>query len=148
MAHWKASHESLLHDLPPSLQAWFCYSLTGNQRGDIIRALREDGKGAAWEHVLSAKRSLWSTVSLVMAAGRTLAQTSEGWRFVASGRSSLSAWPMFLDPISATVRDDGQVDWQSTVDASKYKIFRRQSGRQYGIAMAEALHALLQSLRC
>jgi hypothetical protein len=55
---------------------------------------------------------------------------------------------MFLDPITAAVRDDGQVDWQSTVDATSYRIFRRQPGRQYGVAMAEALHALLQSLRC
>jgi len=146
--HWKASHESLLHDLSPALRAWFCYSFTGNGRGDIIRALREEGKGAAWEHVLSAKRNLWSTASLVMAAGRRLAQTPEGWRFVAVSGSSLSGWPMFLDPITAAVRDDGQVDWHSTVDATSYRIFRRQSGRQYGVAMAEALHALLQSLRC
>ena len=146
--HWKASHESLLHDLSPALRAWFCYSFTGNGRGDIIRALREDGKGTAWEHVLSAKRNLWSTASLVMTAGRRLAQTPEGWRFVAVSGSSLSAWPMFLDPITATVRDDGQVDWHSTVEATSYRIFRRQSGRQYGVAMAEALHALLQSLQC
>ena len=146
--HWKASHESLLHDLSPALRAWFCYSFTGNGRGDIIRALREDGKGAAWEHVLSAKRNMWSTASLVMAAGRRLAQTPEGWRFVAVSGSSLSGWPMFLDPITATVRDDGQVDWQSTVDPTRFRMFRRQSGRQYGVAMAEALHALLQSLQC
>lgn len=146
--HWKATHESLLHDLSPALRAWFSYSFTGDGRGDIIRALREEGNGAAWEHVLSAKRNLWSTASLVMAAGRTLAKTSAGWRFVASGRSSLSAWPMFLDPITARVHDDGQVDWQSTVGETRYRIFRRQPGRQYGVAMAEALHALLQSLRC
>jgi len=146
--HWKASNESLLHDLSPALRAWFCYSFTGNGRGDIIRALREDGKGAAWEHVLSAKRNMWSTASLVMAAGRRLAQTPEGWRFVAVSGSSLSGWPMFLDPITATVRDDGQVDWQSTVDPTRFRMFRRQSGRQYGVAMAEALHALLQSLQC
>ncbi len=146
--HWKASHESLLRDLSPALQAWFSYSLTGNGRGDIIRALREDGKGAAWEHILSGKRNMWSTASLVMAAGRTLAQTPEGWRFVAGGGSSLSVWPMFLDPISATARDDGQIEWHSTVDPTGYRIFRRQPGRQYGVAMAEALHALLQSLKC
>ena len=146
--HWNATHESLLHDLPPTLQAWFSYALTGERRGDIIRALREEIPGAAWEHVLSAKRNLWSTASLVMAAGRTLAKTEDGWRFVSSGGSSLAVWPMFLDPIRATVLDDGQVDWQSTVGETRYKIFRRQPGRQYGAAMAEALHALLQSLRC
>jgi hypothetical protein len=134
--------------LSPALRAWFSYSFNGNGRGDIIRALREDVKGAAWEHVLSSKRNLWSTASLVMAAGRTLAKTQEGWRFVASGGSSLSAWPMFLDPITATARDDGHVDWQSTVGETSYRIFRRQPGRQYGAAMAEALNALLRSLKC
>jgi hypothetical protein len=84
----------------------------------------------------------------VMAAGRTLAQTSEGWRFVAGGGTSVSVWPMFLDPITAKAGDDGQVDWQSTVDDTKHRIFRRQPGRQYGAAMAEALHALLLSLKC
>lgn len=146
--YWKASHETLLHDLSPGLRAWFSYALNGNQRGDIIGALREEGQGAAWENILSAKRNLWSTASLVMAAGRTLAQTSEGWRFVAGGGVSVSAWPMFLDPITAKVGDDGHVEWQSTVDATKYRIFRRQPGRQYGLAMAEALDALFRSLKC
>jgi len=146
--HWKATHETLLHDLSPALRAWFSYSLNGNGRGDIIRSLREEGNGAAWEQVLSAKRNLWSTASLVMAAGRTLAKTPDGWRFVTGGGSSVSALPMFLDPITAKVRDDSHVEWQSTVGETRYRIFRRQPGRQYGVAMAEALNALLQSLRC
>jgi len=146
--HWKATHESLLHDLSPALRAWFSYALNGNGRGDIIRSLREEASGAAWEHLLSAKRNLWSTASLVMAAGRTLAKTPDGWRFVSGGGSSLSVWPMFLDPITAKVLDDGYVEWQSTVGETPYRIFRRQPGRQYGAAMAEALQALFQSLRC
>jgi pyrimidine-specific ribonucleoside hydrolase len=146
--HWKATHETLLRGLSPGLRAWFSYSLTGNGRGDIIRSLREDGKGAAWEHVLSGKRNLWSTASLVMAAGRSLAQTRKGWRFVSGEETTESRWPMFLDPITAKVREDGQVDWQSTVGATPYRIFRRQPGREFGAAMADALHALLQSLNC
>jgi hypothetical protein len=145
---WKATHETLLHDLSPGLRAWFSYALSGYQRGDIIGVLREEVIGATWEHLLSAKRNLWSTASLVMAAGRSLAQTSDGWRFVSSGESSVSAWPMFLDPIAARVKVDGEVDWESTVDSTNYRIFRRQPGRQYGMAMAEALHALLMSLQC
>ena len=145
--HWKATPESLLRALSPSLQAWFGYSLSGNHRGDIIRSLQEVEHGAAWERILSEKRSMWSTASIVMAAGRTLAQTSDGWRFVAGGGTSISQWPMFLDPITASVRDDGHVDWQSTVGATKNWVFRRQPGRQYGVAMGEALHALLQSMQ-
>jgi pyrimidine-specific ribonucleoside hydrolase len=146
--HWKATHETLLRDLSPGLRAWFSYSLSGNGRGDFIRALREEGKGSTWENVLSGKRNLWSTASLVMAAGRDLAHTPDGWRFVAATGTSESRWPMFLDPITAKVHEDGQVSWQSTVEKTGYRIFRRQPGREYGFAMAEALHALLQSLQC
>ena len=144
--HWKASHETLLHDLSPALKAWFSYALSGSGRGDFIQALHEEGKSADWEHLMSAKRNLWSTASLVMAAGRTLTQTSQGWRFVSSDGSAKSRWPMFLDPITAKVRDDGQVDWQPSANSTPYRIFRRQPGRQYGIAMAEALNALFQTL--
>jgi hypothetical protein len=145
--HWKAAHETLLYGVSPGLRAWFRYALTGSQRSDIIGALRDDDKSTAWKQIESANRNMWSTASLVMAAGRILAQTSEGWRFVAAGGASVSAWPLFLDPISAKVRDDGRVEWQSTVDATKYRIFRRQPGRQYGLAIAEALNALFRSLK-
>ena len=145
--HWKACHESLLRDVHPDLRAWFFYALSGSTRGDIIHSLQDEGTDIEWKNILAAKRNMWSTISIVMAAGRTLAQTPEGWRFVSRGTSKESLWPMFLDPIKAAMRDDGQVDWHPTTENTHHWIFRRQPGRQYGVAMAEALHALFQTLR-
>ncbi len=148
-SHWQATHEELLRGTSQRLQGWFCHALAGNPRGDIIRALHEEGRGAVWEHILSAQRHLWSTASLVMAADRILARTSEGWRFIPAEKpSAVESWPMSLEPIVAAVRDDGIVDWQPVAEPAAHRIFRRQEGHGYGTAMTDALNALLCSLPC
>ena len=146
--HWQASHDVLLKDLPSKMKSWFAYSFAGNGRGDIIRALDELGSGAVWEHILSAHRSLWSTASIIMAADRVLAHTPEGWRFLPALAAGGNTWPLTLEHVAAAVQDNGQVDWKLSANATGYRIFRRQPSREYSAAMAEALHALLRSIRC
>ena len=101
-----------------------------------------------WENLLAARRSLWSTISIVTVAGRGLARTEEGWRFVARSEIAargLEAWQTALDPISARVDDEGQVEWATDPDGSA-RLFRRVPGVAFGDAMAEALNALLKGL--
>ncbi len=144
---WKASHADLFRSLPQPLCAWIAHGFSRSMRGDIIRALSEDGKGPAWETVLSGHRNLWSTASLVMAAGRVLARTPDGWRFIPKSDSGdLETWPWRLDPIDATVNEEGQVQWRVTERETDTKLFGRKSDAGFGIAMAEALNALLRSV--
>ena len=43
---------------------------------------------------------MWSTISLVLGAGRVPARTPAGWRFVpAAEAAGLETWPCRLDPI-------------------------------------------------
>ncbi len=73
-------------------------------RGDIIRALSDLGSGPSWEKVLADRRNMRSTASLMMAAGRVLAQTSEGWRFIAKEQASgLNVQPLEMLPITCDV---------------------------------------------
>ena len=145
--YWKVSHEELFHDLPQSLRAWFAYGFSGSPRADFIRALDDMGNGAEWESVLEGERNMWSTASLVMAAGRILAKTPDGWRFVRpEAASGLDIWPWRLDPISATVSADGMVQWELDEASKSRFIFGRQPDVEYGQAMAEALNALLRGL--
>ncbi len=145
--YWKASHADLFRNLPQPLCAWIEHGFSGNKRGDIIRALSEEGKGPAWESILSGQRNLWATASLVMAAGRVLARTSDGWRFVPkSDSANLETWPWRLDSIEATVNEEGQVRWQTTESETDFMLFGRKSDAGFGIAMAEALNALLRSV--
>ncbi len=147
--HWRAKHEVLLAELAPAWRGWFAYGLTGSARGDILGALATLGRGPVWENVQEAVRNLWSTASLVMAAGRELAQTPEGWRFRTRQEiheQRWETWELRLDPIDATVSDEGQVEWRIVDEPSHLHLFARKGGIEYGAAMAEALNALLRTL--
>jgi hypothetical protein len=130
---WKASHAVLFRDLPDGLRAWLSHAFTGSLRGDIIRALAESGRGAVWEHVHTGERNLWATVSLAMGAGRVLARTTEGWRFVpAAAAAGLESWPFRLDPIRAAIDDESRVSWQRSEEPSAHRLFGRKPGVEYG----------------
>jgi len=146
---WRTTHRELLQGTPARLESWFCYALKRSTRGDIIGVLDEKCAGTAWEELLREQRNLWSTASLISAAGRMLARTSDGWRFVpTSWAPDSESWPMWLEPITATVSDHGAVAWQQTQEPAVHRIFRRRGGREYGAAMTEALNSLLCSIKC
>jgi hypothetical protein len=142
---WKAAHADLFKGLPQPLKAWFAYGYTGSARGDITRALDDLGKGPVWDILLADSRNLWSTASLVMAAGRVLARTQAGWRFANPEEAATASeiFPWRLDPITASVDDHAIVTW-SIADSSHTRLFGRQPGLAYAQAMTEALNALLR----
>lgn len=145
--YWQATHATLLDDLPPLLRRWFSYALTGSSRGDIIRALSEGGDGAVWENLLSEPRNMWSTASLVMAAGYSLVRRQGGWRFLPGDQApGAEVWPWELLPVSATVDDDGSMRWKAGSGSGTHRLFRRRPGTAFGPAMAEALNALFRTL--
>ncbi len=145
--YWKVAHATLFRELPEGLRAWLGFAFAGSARGDIIRALAESGRGAAWEEVLAGERNMWATISLVMGAGRVPARTSEGWRFVPTAAADgLESWPCRLDAIRTSVDDEARVSWQLAEEATGRRLFGRQAGSAYGVAMAEALNALLRGL--
>jgi len=145
--YWKATHAALFANLSAPLRAWFGYAFSGAQHGDFARALTEDGRGPRWEKVLAGERNLWATASLAMGAGRVLARTPAGWRFLPAGKASgAEQWPWRLDPIRATVEDEGRVDWRAVAEPAGAWIFGRREGIGYGVAMAEALNAVLREI--
>ncbi len=146
--HWRSTHAELFRDLPAPLSSWFAYAFAGSGRGDIVRALNDGPSGAAvWSHALSGPRNLWSTESLVLTAGRVLAETPQGWRFVHGAEAGKGRiWPMRLDPISAEVDDAGGMKWSVATAANSHHLFGRQAGGDYGRAMTEALNALLRQV--
>ncbi len=146
--YWKATHAELFKDIPDPLRAWITFTFTGNWRGDIIRALSELGKGSVWQDLLAADRNMWSTASLVMAAGRVLAHTPEGWRFLPKAAAAgYEVYPWRLDRITGTVNDEGKVSWKETQNRGNVLLFGRRGGTEYGAAMAEAFNAMLRNMR-
>jgi hypothetical protein len=145
--YWKATHKELFRAVSPPLRAWFYFALTGDKRGDLIAALEEEPTAAEWEKILAHSRNMWGTASLVMAAGRVLAQTGEGWRFNPSGTATPgTVWPWRLDPIHAEVEPDAMVRWRLSEGTGNARLFGRERRPGFGNAMAEALAELLGRL--
>jgi hypothetical protein len=142
---WRAAQRDLFNGLPQPLLSWFLYALRRSPRNDLLRALREDQPMP--EQVLGAQRNMWSTASFALAAGRVLAKTSEGWRFLPAGRVTRGQLveAMELEPVAVTVSDDGRTTWKPAT-RSNIRLFRRRPGPQYDAAMTEGLNALLGSL--
>lgn len=143
---WKVDHATLFRDLAPGLRAWFAYALSNSPRGDIIHAIHADDPLSMLAGIPDGERNMWSTISLVLGAGRMLAQTPGGWRFLSSDDAKgLPCWPCHLDPIHATVDSEAFVSWEPTRGRTPHLLFGRKPGKGYGVAMAEALNALLRS---
>lgn len=145
--YWKTSHAAIFRCLAPPLRAWFAYALSGDDRGDIIGALSEDVHVDRWNTILAQQRNMWATASLVMAAGRVLAYTAAGWRFVpASMITTERVWEWRLDRIATDCLPDASVHWHLTEGKTNALLFGRARGTEYAAAMADALAALLGSL--
>lgn len=145
--YWNTTHAAIFRDLAPSLRSWFAYALTGDRRGEIIGVLDDEVHPGIWTQILAQQRNMWATASLVTAAGRVLAKTTKGWRFVPSSTvTTESVWSWRLDPIEATVNPQAEVRWRLVEEQGTALLFGRERGPGFGDAMAEALCALLGSL--
>jgi len=145
--YWKTTHAALFRHLTPPLKAWFYYALSRDPRGDIIHALSDEPSATTWNQILNQERNLWATASLVMGAGRLLARTVDGWRFLPATSSSASeVWQWRLDPVSASIDDRAEVQWELAADQGNALLFGRERRAGFGEAMAEALGTLLGTL--
>jgi hypothetical protein len=144
---WKASQRVLLGELSRPLRAWFSYALTPDRSGAIISALDNPGSPASWETILAADRNMWCTASLIMEAGRVLAQTPQGWRFIpAHSVNGHRTWGWRLDRIEARGTPEAGVRWEQVTNGGNAFLFGRERGPEFAGAMAEALSALLGTL--
>lgn len=130
---WKTDHSVLFRDLRPGLRDWFAFAFA-NPGGEV-------------QGIPDGERNMWSTISLAMGAGRVLARTPDGWRFVPEASAEGSeVWPCRLDPIRATVDSEAHVSWELADGQSPLRLFGRKPGVGFGAVMAEALNALLRGI--
>jgi hypothetical protein len=145
---WRISHQDLFRKVPPALVRWFTVSLIGTAGLTGYQSLYEQTPSGVNGAVMAGTRSLWSTASLVMAAGRKLAKTSQGWRFVpADAAVGLPQEKLELEPINLEVDDSGAGTWSPAPQGSHIRLFHRNAGPDHVAAMTEALNALLRELK-
>jgi hypothetical protein len=82
-----------------------------------------------------------------MAAGRVLAQTREGWRFIAKEQAGgLKVQRLEMLPITCDVDDTGVVHWSPNPKPEVVKIFFRTPDEEHVRAIGEAANALLRQM--
>ncbi len=139
--YWAADHPTLLTGLPGPLAAWFHYSFSGSNRADIFRALAELGAGEPWRLLLHGSRNMWSTASLVTAAGRVPVRTDQGWRFLRATGPAADTPAFDLCPVRVDVTDEGVTTWRPERGAP-HRIFTRRTDLDHCRLMTQALRAL------
>ena len=142
-------HSQLFDKLPKKLHAWMMFGFTGNQRGDIIRALYEEWyAGMWWGVVKGGKRTLSSIPICIMAANRTTVKTNEGWRFISKDQVQKNdeEYKLSLTPVKVQVDDDGHTNWK-VVKKSNIMLFTRNPDQElFNKTMGEAVNGLLRSI--
>ena len=142
-------HTQLFEKLPKKLHACMMYGFTGNQRGDIIRALHEEWyAGMWWGVVKGGNRALSSIPICVMAANRTTIKTREGWRFIPEDQVQKNAdeYKLSLIPVKVQVDDDAHTTWE-VVKESNILLFTRNPDQElYDKVIGEAVNGLLRSI--
>jgi hypothetical protein len=155
--YWASTNGRLLDGVAPELRAWFVACLSGSTRDDLISHVASSTRGRIDRHdrigdaIMANSRQLWSTASLVLAAGRELVQTPDGWRFLPTGTAP-AQWrrqPPSLGPITLEVsgHPEARTTWSPcSGQGARAWLFTRDPSDEHVVAMEQALNALLRTL--
>ena len=101
-------HREALAEISNSAANFFAYMFSKSTEPKWLRAMSSPPPAELWEYILAGKRGMWSTGSLLAAAG--LAVTRDG-DIVPTGEADDAA-VFRLIPVEATCADDGRTTWR------------------------------------
>lgn len=140
--YWRFSHRDVLPDLREDVRKFFLYLFDQEPSHRWLTYLRRPLDERTWNFFLDQRRNMWSTASLLHAAGLTVTTTG-AIEPLAGCQNSVYR---FI-PISVTCADDGQTTWAPIdADHSHRFIFEINDENAYAAAMTSALHTLLSAL--
>jgi len=160
---WKFRHDLVLAAVSPRLQNFFIYALArvSPEKLDPIAALSGGLDPAARTAMWTQERNMWSTASLLHAAGWEPTRSSDGsWRLPplasenVSGREGVGA-PATTAPSSRIVwfekrrvrlDADGKTRFDDQAGDLDIVVFRRGDEAAYNAAMTAALRDLLKNI--
>jgi len=160
---WKFRHDLVLAAVSPRLQNFFIYALArvSPEKLDPIAALSGGLDPAARTAMWTQERNMWSTASLLHAAGWEPTRSSDGsWRLTplasenVSGREGVGP-PATTAPTSQIVwfekrrvrlDADGKTRFDDQAGDLDIVVFRRGDEAAYNAAMTAALRDLLKNI--
>jgi len=143
-------HRDALAGISDGAANFFAYMFGKSTEPKWLRAMNSPPAAEAWEKILSGRRGMWSTASLLAAAGLTVTREGVIVPLAEAGDSAVFR----LKPVEVTCADDGRTTWQNRSTPPADTDGRRAAERwmlsvcdviRYPVAMTRAVQTLFKA---
>jgi hypothetical protein len=136
-------HREALADVPDGVAYYFAYMFDRSTNPRWLRSLKSPPPLESWEKILEGRRGMWSTASLLTAAGLTVTRDGEITPADAAGDDAVFR----LQPVEVVCTDDGRTKWQLVAQPTRHWMLAVTDVARYPLAMTRAVATLLQAFR-
>lgn len=140
-AFYKMSHRVALEGISKRLKNFFAFMLDRTESAKWLAALDADIDDRHWEEILAQDRGMWSTASILRAAGQTVTRDGE---IVPEEAIDPNDLLYRMEPVEVACSSDGFTTWKHTEEKTNRQIFHILDLERYPIAMGRAVNTLLK----
>jgi hypothetical protein len=144
---WRFRQSEILPSAPLALRNYFIYALQkcAPEELDPVKALQTDLQ--PWHRLVwEMDRNMWSTASLLHAAGRSVTKAAGSWAALRQPPANADATsPFTFVPARVEIDAAGKTAVELTAVSPNMQLFKVLSPAEYGPAMRDCLRGLLQS---
>ncbi len=146
-AYWRFLQGEIYSQLPLALQNYFLYALApkvASQDGPIAYLKRDRREEAVTERVWNEHRNMWSTLSIIDAAGRSFYRKADSWAALAEPEPGYEPAPIYeFVPTGVFLDRDLRTTLTAASAESKLRVLRILDLAVYPRAMQIALQRIL-----
>ncbi|MBQ1456131.1 MAG: hypothetical protein IIZ25_09830 [Thermoguttaceae bacterium] len=140
-AFYKMSHRVALDGISKRLRNFFTFMLDRTESAKWLAALDADMDDRHWEEILTHNRGMWSTASILRAAGQTVTRDGD---IVPEDAIDPNDTLYRMESIEVTCTSDGFTTWKHSEKKTNRQIFHILDLERYPLAMGHAVNTLLK----
>ncbi|MBP7936910.1 MAG: nucleoside hydrolase [Phycisphaerae bacterium] len=145
--HWVFKHKDVLESMPAGLLNFFIYALQRVPPGEIdpMAALAMDLR--PWRHILMEQdRNMWSTASILDAAGRSIYRVGDRWVAARSAPAGGQLAEVFrFIPVRVEIDNRAVTRWKEAPGDPTMRVYQVADAKNHQAAMASCLRQVLEN---
>lgn len=135
-------HAAAFDGISDRLKNFFAYMFEKTESPLWLRRLNEKIDDGRWNKILAERRGMWSTASILAAAGLTVTRDGQ----IVRADEIVPADTLYrMEPVAATCAADGRTEWKITSEPSERTMFHLLDPGRYPAAMARVVNSLLKT---
>lgn len=134
-------HAEAFEGISDRLKNFFLYMFDQTESPKWLDALRQKPNEESWNRILTDRRGMWSTASLLYAAEQTVTRSGE---IVPIADLAESDTLYRMKPVEVTCDADGRTHWKESSESNRRFMFHLLAPDEYPPAMTRAVHTLLK----